>query len=76
MYTLSDLWKQTYDTYYLTFDNKGNFKEGKGIVLYKIYKEVEKEMKEYATSRRKNDYIVEVLWNKKENQLAKITIKR
>jgi hypothetical protein len=70
--TFEELYKQTYTIYYIKLDNKGNFKEGKGIIPNTIVKAVEKEMKNYLTKRRKTNVFIELTWNNKRKDINTI----
>lgn len=74
--TLNDYYKKTYTEYYIRYDNKGNFKEGKGLCSSQVIKEVEKEIKKHITKRRKNDMYVKAVYNNKDKRLTTIYVIR
>lgn len=74
MYTLEELWNNTYEEYRMTFDNKGNFKEGRGIIPYSIIKRCEGIIKNHIRKSRKNNIVANVLYNKKVKDVANIKI--
>lgn len=76
MFTLEELWNKTYEQHRMTFDNKGNFKEGTGIISNTKVKKCEDVLKQYIRKNRKRDLVVNVVWNKKTNDIGYIKVIR
>ena len=74
MVTLNEYYNKVFTTYYMKFDSKGNFKEGKGILPYKVTKAVEKEIKKHIRKSRKNNMFVEVLYSNEHNNITRIYV--
>lgn len=72
--TLNDYYKKTYTEYYIRYDSKGNFKEGKGLCPSRVVKEVEKEIKKHITKRRKNDMYVKAIYNNEVKRVVTIYV--
>ena len=70
--TLNEYYNKVFTTYYMQFDNKGNFKEGKGIIPYGINKDAEKIIKKHITSRRKSDIFTEILYSNERKEISRI----
>jgi len=71
--TLDEYYKMTFTSYYMQFDNDGNFKYGHGVIPYGIYKNAEKELKDYLkTHKRNNDIYCEIVYNNKIKDIVRI----
>lgn len=70
-HTLDEWYRIKFSHYYMKFDNKGNFQEGKGLIPYGVVGQVTKVVKNSITKRRKTDMYVEALYY--EDCLKRVT---
>lgn len=72
--SLGEYYNKCFTTYYMWFDNKGNFKQAHGIVGNSVVKEAEKLLKGYLTKRRKTDVYTEILYSNEKREISSIQL--